>query len=137
MHCWKRPKTPWASCIPQPQSASANLQAELEAAGIHTTSSSTTSSSSSSAAPPALYPGGPSAASKGLLSRTGLLLSRPRRAFGAAVSLSDAPAAELWASSTSEVWPFKDAAYDLKRVTLEAAAQAVPVLQEAAVQVGW
>jgi hypothetical protein len=35
-----------------------------------------------------------------------------------------------------QVWPFKDPAYDLKKLTMERPAQAVPVLQEAAVQVG-
>jgi hypothetical protein len=34
-----------------------------------------------------------------------------------------------------QVWPFKDPAYDLKKLTMERPAQAVPVLQEAAVQV--
>lgn len=35
----------------------------------------------------------------------------------------------------AQVWPFKDPTYDLKRATLDRGAQAVPVLQEAAVQV--
>ncbi|KAF6260876.1 WD40-repeat-containing domain protein [Scenedesmus sp. NREL 46B-D3] len=44
----------------------------------------------------------------------GLLLSRPRRGCGAPLALSDAPAAELWASNAMEARPFKDANYDLR-----------------------
>ncbi len=39
------------------------------------------------------------------------------------------------AALSLQVWPFKDPAYDLKRLTMDRPAQAVPVLQEAAVQV--
>jgi hypothetical protein len=80
-----------------------NTQAELEAAGIRpvavpaaTPSSSSSSSSSSSTRPSgAAGPRGPPP--------SGLRLSRPRRAFGAPVSLSDATSADLWASNTMEV----------------------------------
>jgi hypothetical protein len=101
-------------------------QAELEASGI-LRSSSNGSSGSSAAAPM------PAAAQ---VPKSGLLLSRPRRGFGAPLTLVDAPAAELWASNTMEARPFKDANYDLRKSQLEAAVQAVPRLQEAAVQVG-
>lgn len=67
--------------------------------------------------------------------KSGLLLSRPRRGFGAPLALADVPAAELWASNTMEARPFKDANYELRKAQLEAAVQAVPRLQEAAVQV--
>lgn len=67
--------------------------------------------------------------------KAGVLLSRPRRAFGAPVAFVDAHAADLWASNTMEARPFKDANYDLRRAQMEAGVQAVPRLQESAVQV--
>jgi hypothetical protein len=51
------------------------------------------------------------------------------------VVLADSPASDLWSSNTMEARPFKDAAYELRRAQLHAAAQAVPRLAEAAVQV--
>lgn len=65
----------------------------------------------------------------------GLLLSKPRKAFGAPLNLVDAPASELWASNAMEARPFKDANYDLKRAQLETGIQAVPRLKDAAIQV--
>lgn len=108
-----------------PSTLIGHLQAELEAAGIY-------SKSSSSHHTPAAAGAGTAAARE---LKTGLLLSKPRRAFGAPLNLVDAPAADLWASNTMEARPFKDANYDLKRMQLEAAIQAVPSLQDAAVQV--
>jgi hypothetical protein len=46
---------------------------------------------------------GGAAGSRGASAVTGLLLTRPRKAFGAQMSLSDAPASDLWASNTMEV----------------------------------
>ncbi|WIA14707.1 hypothetical protein OEZ85_003200 [Tetradesmus obliquus] len=95
-------------------------EAELEAAGIVPSSSSNGSTAAAPAA--AREP------------KSGLLLSRPRRGFGAPLALADVPAAELWASNAMEARPFKDANYELRKAQLEAAVQAVPRLQEAAVQ---
>ena len=97
---------------------------------------SITSSSSGHAQQQQQQPERPSAiaSSSGRQPPTGLLLSRPRRAFGAPVALSDAAASDLWSSTTSEARPFKDAGYDLMRARLERPVQAVPRLQEAAVQ---
>jgi hypothetical protein len=64
-----------------------------------------------------------------------LILSRPRRAFGAAVTLADASSTELWASNTMEARPFKDASYELYRLLQDTGTQAVPELKDAAVQV--
>ncbi|KAF8061413.1 bifunctional 3-dehydroquinate dehydratase/shikimate dehydrogenase [Scenedesmus sp. PABB004] len=64
----------------------------------------------------------------------GLLLSRPRRAFGGRAAFVDVPASELWASNANEIAPFRDVTYDLRRATLDSGTQAVPRLREAAVQ---
>lgn len=95
-------------------------QAELEASGVLSSSKSSNVSAASTS---------------GRDMRLGLLLSKPRRGFGAPLTLVDAPASELWASNTMEARPFRDTNYDLKRAQRDTAVQAVPVLRDAAVQV--
>lgn len=59
---------------------------------------------------------------------------QPRKAFNQASALSDKDSSELWNSSQMECRPFKDPTYDLRRMEQEVAVQAVPVVQELAVQ---
>ena len=63
-----------------------------------------------------------------------LLAQQPRQAFSQPCSLSDKDSSELWNSSQMECRPFKDPTYDLRRLEQEVAVQAVPVLQDLAVQ---
>jgi hypothetical protein len=58
------------------------------------------------------------------------------RLVHAAVSTSNFHGNAMLVHYVLQVWPFKDPAYDLKKLTMERPAQAVPLLQEAAVQVG-
>lgn len=63
-----------------------------------------------------------------------LLAQQPRRAFHQTTNLSDKDSSELWNSSQMECRPFKDPTYDLRRLELDMAVQAVPVTQDLAIQ---
>ena len=63
-----------------------------------------------------------------------LQAQQPLKAFSQACTLSDKDSSELWNSSQMECRPFKDPTYDLRRLEQEVAVQAVPKLQELAVQ---
>lgn len=63
-------------------------------------------------------------------------VSRARREFGRPCAFADTNASELWVSNMMECRPFKDVNYDLKRMERDNGVQAVPVLRDAAAQVG-
>jgi hypothetical protein len=64
-----------------------------------------------------------------------VLLVGKRRTLGRAAQLADKDAHELWSSAANECRPFKDPAYDLRRVVRDSAVQAASSSRDAAVQV--
>ncbi|GMH45419.1 hypothetical protein BSKO_13376 [Bryopsis sp. KO-2023] len=63
-----------------------------------------------------------------------MVLQKKRVEFNQTFKLSDKESQELWNSSQMECRPFKDPNFDLQRIELEMGVQALPVLQDSAVQ---